>query len=215
MAEKRRRRPKFRNGLNAFQLAFIDEYLVDMKVKPAAQRARVSSATAAASYTSPYRTLANPLVRAVIQKRLDEAAERSEVTVDWVIARLKRIANADIRKVFDEYGRLKNIQDIDDETAYGIATVAVDAMAKTVHVKRHDPLPALNALARYVGLIEPMPRGGRGGGNGDEPDAEGDGPAMRIVIEGGFTDDHLLAAPVAENGEQVVIVEKEPDDVEG
>ena len=51
---------------------------------------------------------------------------RHQVTADRVIAELAKLAFLDIRKAFDEEGKLKPIHEIDDDTAAAIAGLEVE-----------------------------------------------------------------------------------------
>lgn len=68
------------------QRRFVDEYLVDLNASAAAKRAGYSARTAESQGA---RLLGNVKVAAVIAKAQAAVSERTEITQDWVIARLK------------------------------------------------------------------------------------------------------------------------------
>lgn len=90
--------------------------------------------------------------------------KRHEVTVDRVIQEFARLAFLDIRKAFDEEGRLKPIHELDDETAAAIAGLEVEtlfegrgsereAIGRLHKVKLTDKKGALDSLARHLGMF--------------------------------------------------------------
>lgn len=56
-----------------------------------------------------------------ITDKMKEREQRTEVTQDMVIKELAKIAFLDIRKLYTENGQLKNIADIDSDTAGAIS----------------------------------------------------------------------------------------------
>ena len=90
--------------------------------------------------------------------------KRHEVTVDRVLQEFSRLAFLDIRKAFDEEGRLKPIHDMDDETAAAIAGLEVESLfegkgsereliGRLHKIKLSDKKGALDSLARHLGLF--------------------------------------------------------------
>ena len=73
-------------ALTPKQQAFIKEYLVDLNATQAAIRAGYSEKTArqiAAEY------LAKPNIKAAVQEAMDERAQRTEITADYVLTTIK------------------------------------------------------------------------------------------------------------------------------
>ncbi len=69
---------------------FVREYLVDMNASAAALRAGYSKYT---SNKCGSRLLAEPLVRAAVDKAISDQSKRTEVTADYVITSLKTVAD--------------------------------------------------------------------------------------------------------------------------
>ena len=89
------------------------------------------------------------------------------VTPETVKREIARVAFGDIRGLFNSDGTLKDISDIDDDTAAGISAVEVEVKktratddqeaerteTRVLKIKRYDKLAALNIFARYTKLI--------------------------------------------------------------
>jgi phage terminase small subunit len=95
------------------QKRFCDEYLIDLNATRAYKIAypnckKDETANAAAS-----RLLRNVKVQGYIQERKENLKEKVNVTQEQVINQLARIAFGDIRKLYNDSGGLKNIQDLD------------------------------------------------------------------------------------------------------
>jgi phage terminase small subunit len=83
------------------QQRFVDEYLVDLNATQAAIRAGYSAKTAGAIGDE---NLKKPEISAVIELRMLDRAQRTEITQDMVLRRWWQIATADPRKLI-EYRR--------------------------------------------------------------------------------------------------------------
>lgn len=90
--------------------------------------------------------------------------KRHEVTVDRVIQEFARLAFLDIRKAFDDEGRLKPIHELDDETAAAISGLEVESLfegkgserenvGRLHKVKLADKKGALDSIARHLGMF--------------------------------------------------------------
>jgi phage terminase small subunit len=110
------------------------------------------------------RLLANPQIAARVEELEMLALKRHQVTVDLVVAEYRKLATLDIRKAFDEEGRLKPIHEIDDDTAAALAAIEVEDMWEgrgedrervgTLHkVKFVDKKGALDSIARHLGMF--------------------------------------------------------------
>ncbi len=71
------------------QARFAEEYLVDLNATQAALRAGYSPSTARAQ---GYRLLRNPQVARAIERAMAERSRRTGIEADWVLARLKAVA---------------------------------------------------------------------------------------------------------------------------
>lgn len=79
-------------ALTAKQKIFVQEYLVDLNATAAAKRAGYSEKTA---YSMGQRLLKNVEVQKAIQKANTARQQRTEITQDYVIGKLKEIADQD------------------------------------------------------------------------------------------------------------------------
>lgn len=73
-------------GLNARQKRFVEEYLVDLNATQAAIRAGYSEKTAESQAS---RLLRNVKVAAAVEAGKAELSERTQVTQEWVVAKLR------------------------------------------------------------------------------------------------------------------------------
>jgi phage terminase small subunit len=109
------------------------------------------------------------LKEANVQRAVREAEERllekSRLTSELVLRELERIVFADVRKLYDEKGRLRPIHTLDDETAAALASIDVDkitigkgprrkAIGTTSKVRLHDKLVAIDRAMKHLGLFE-------------------------------------------------------------
>lgn len=90
------------------QLAFVQEYLIDLNATQAAIRAGYSRHTA---NEQGARLLANVSVRSHIEKAQAERAERTKIDADWVLRTLAEEKAADLADLYDETGTMKPIKD--------------------------------------------------------------------------------------------------------
>jgi phage terminase small subunit len=109
-------------SLNAKQKRFVAEYLIDLNATQAATRAGYSKKTA---NEQAARLLANVSVAAAVQAAMDKRAKRLEITSDSVLQEIAKIAFMDPRKFFNSDGSTKQVTELDDDTAMGLAGMEV------------------------------------------------------------------------------------------
>lgn len=159
-------------SLNARQLRFVDEYLIDLNATQAAIRSGYSKKTAAQIGEE---NLRKPEISAAVQKAQAERSQRTQITQDAVLQELAKIGFSDIRKVvqwgptelrvvLDKDGgdsgktapyhgvRLINVEDIDDDTAAAISEVSHGKDG--LKVKLHDKKGALVDIGRHLGMFK-------------------------------------------------------------
>ena len=112
-----------RTALTAKQEAFVQQYLLDLNATQAAIRAGYSAKTAESQGST---LLRNPKVALAVQEARQRTSERLELTRDDVIRQYQRIGFSDPRKIFDAYGQIKAITDLDDDTAAAIQGIDVE-----------------------------------------------------------------------------------------
>jgi len=148
------------------QEQFVREYLIDLNAAQAAIRAGYSVNTARAIGAE---NLTKPDIQDAIAAAQIERARRTEITSDRVLKELGRIGFADIRRLFDDNGKLKHITMLDDEVAASISSVEVDAQKRrklsggeerdeydveaTIKVKLWDKRAALVDMGRHLGMF--------------------------------------------------------------
>lgn len=107
---------------------------------------------------------ANVKVRDAIEAALKRRAERVEVRADDVLRELLRFAMSDIRKAFDDRGRLLPVQDIPEDVARSISSIEVDQLfdghgaeryqsGDTMKVKFWDKTKGLELLGKHLKLF--------------------------------------------------------------
>jgi len=97
---------------------FALEYLKDLNATQAAIRAGYSEKGAE---VTGFNLLRNTKVAAEIQAAMNRRAERLTLTSDYTLRAITNIGHFDPRKLFDEKGNLKDISDLDADTARNIA----------------------------------------------------------------------------------------------
>ena len=147
--------------MNDKQMAFAREYVVDYNATKAAIRAGYSEKSA---YSQAHDLLKKPEIMAKISELEAKAARRTEISKDMVLRELARVAFVDPRKLFDENGRPKDLESIDDDTAAALASVDIleeydfdDGNRVLIgHTKKYkwaDKLRALEMLGKHLGMF--------------------------------------------------------------
>lgn len=146
------------------QKIFCDEYLIDLNAtrayKVAYPRCKKDETASAAGS----RLLGNVNVQEYVSEKMKEREKRTEITQDKVLKELANIAFLDIRKLYNNSGGLKNIQDIDEETAKAISSLETleeydgygedrEQIGDTQKVKLLDKVKALELLGKHLGLF--------------------------------------------------------------
>lgn len=118
-----------RQRLTPKRVAFIDEYVIDLNAGRAAKAAGYS-AEGGSQYTSGYRLLRIPCVRAAVDARLEEKGSIRDITVDRVLEMLLETqraaheagqyaaANKAAEMLAKHIGMLKDKLEIDFKTSF-------------------------------------------------------------------------------------------------
>lgn len=152
-------------ALNDRQTRFCEEYLIDLNGRQAAIRAGYSKNTAEVQAS---RMLSKANIQEYIQTKAKKIQNKLEITQERTILEIGRIAFSDPRRFYDEAGNLKNMQDLDEETAATLASVEIEETAikgeetpmlrKVKKVKLWDKPKGLEMLAKYFKLFEDGPK---------------------------------------------------------
>ncbi len=148
--------------LKAKQEVFCQEYLKDLNATQAVIRAGYASANA--HVTGP-KMLANVGIAARIQELMNKRAKKVEVTSDFVLMELLKLAKADLSKAYDEKGNLLPIHEIPEETRKAIAGIKVFEefegfgkervkVGEVRELKFWDKTKSLELLGKHLGMFK-------------------------------------------------------------
>lgn len=138
--------------LSPKQTAFVREYLMDLNAAQAAIRAGYSRKRAG---DQGRRLLNSPEIREAVAAAQAERAERTGVSADRVVEELAKIAFSDLRDVMvwgPDGVSLKDSTTLTEAQAALVAEV-VEGSGKTLRIKRHDKVKALELLGRHIGMF--------------------------------------------------------------
>lgn len=132
---------------------YCHEYLVDLNQQKAAIRAGYSSRSA--------RQIAHDLmklehIQAKIAQLMNGRKRRTNVTADLVVEELVKHAFFDIRKFYDENGKLLPFNKWDDDSAAAIVGITTHILFDRTNVnkiKRTDPLKALELIGKHLAMF--------------------------------------------------------------
>jgi phage terminase small subunit len=144
------------------QSLFIQEYLIDKNATQAAIRAGYSKKTAK---SIGQENLTKPDIKNAIDSLLAAAAAALDITRERVLREMARCAFADVRKLFNADGSLKDILELDPDTAAAIAGLEIESLfagkgdaraniGTTNKVKFINKTTALDMLGKHLGLFE-------------------------------------------------------------
>ncbi len=132
--------------------------------------------TPEATLTAAHLKTKRPYFQEIYNRLKERAADAAQVDADLVTQALARVALFDIRKLFDERGRLRLPADWDDATAAAVLAIESDELFERVEredpdtgkvkkrkeltgytrkVKRVGPVEALKVLAQILRMIGP------------------------------------------------------------
>lgn len=141
-------------ALNERQRRFVEEYLVDLNATQAALRAGYSQKTA---YSQGQRLLKNAEIAAAVKKRTDARIKRTDITADFVLTELMKIAAANLTD-FITIGKRNRISIIPTQDVPADKLAALSGIKKgkngELEIKTHDKLRALEMLMKHLGLFD-------------------------------------------------------------
>jgi len=132
--------------LSPLERRAVDEYLVDLKAKPALMRAGYSIGTNSKS------VFAKPHIKAAIEKAMRERAERTQLDADWVVKELQRLYNKSMeeRPIMGLRGSVSGWKN-DGSTAHRcLETLAKHFGMLTTKVEIDDKRPDTTPMRKYT-----------------------------------------------------------------
>lgn len=143
------------------QAKFCREYVIDLNGTQAAIRAGYSEKGASVQGSE---LLAISKVKAEVDRLIAARSKATELTAIDVVRELAMLAFSDIRKVFNENGKLKPIHEWDTASAHAVASIEVEELFEgsgreraqvgyTTKVKFWDKNKALEMLGRHKAMF--------------------------------------------------------------
>lgn len=145
-------------ALTPKQKIFADEYLIDLNATRAYKVAYPNVKKDEVARVNGSRLLTNANVADYVQKRMDERAQRTEITQDWVLEELRKIASvngSDFAKVVVKEGypvvELMATDDLPEDKRAAIS--AIKETKYGISVESYDRVKALELLGRHLGMF--------------------------------------------------------------
>jgi phage terminase small subunit len=141
-------------ALNARQIMFAHEYVVDFNKTQAAVRAGYVEDCA---HAQGYKVFKIPEVQELIDKLMEQRAIEREYLVDRVLEELSRIAFANSKDYYEWSNSSMILKDSDTLTAAQAAAISgikakVSVYGGSTEVKQYDKLKALELLGRHLAM---------------------------------------------------------------
>lgn len=151
------------SNLTPKQRRFADEYLIDLNGTAAYKRAGYKAKNDNVAAVEASKLLSNPKIAQFVQKAMDERSKEVKIDSSRVLAEIGKLAFADIRKVFDEQGRLRPIHELPDEIAASVSSIEVVTsripggepadVEHTAKIKFWDKRGSLELLGRHLKMF--------------------------------------------------------------
>ena len=147
------------------QKLFCNEYIKDFNATRAYKEAYPSCKKDSTANVNGSKLLRNAKVQEYIEQLKEELKAQGKVTQEMIIQELAKIGFSDIRKLYTERGSLKNIQDIDDNTAAAISSIESfeeyegrgndrEYIGDTKKIKMYSKEKALELLGKQIGMFK-------------------------------------------------------------
>jgi phage terminase small subunit len=112
--------------LTAKQQAFVNEYLIDLNATQAAIRAGYSKKTAAEMGAE---NLRKPQIAQAVAEAKEKRSERTQISADYVLMRLKQIDELDILDIYDpELRAVRPLEDWPKEWRTSISAIDISEL---------------------------------------------------------------------------------------
>lgn len=147
------------------QQIFCNEYLIDFNATRAYKKAYPNCQKDKVARANSSRLLTKANIKEYIDQKTREKEERAEITQNDIIKQLARIAFGDIRRLYNDNGAMKNITEIDDDTAAAISGIETfqefdgrgddkEYIGDTKKVKMTERTKALELLGKHFGMFK-------------------------------------------------------------
>lgn len=138
--------------MNAKQLRFAQEYLIDLNATQAAIRAGYSAKTAS---SQGERLLRNVEVQRAVAEAKAARSEETGINAAWVLKRLADESFADLADLYDELGRVKPVKDWPLVWRQGlVAGVEVETIGEgagmVTKIKISDRIKRVELIGKHV-----------------------------------------------------------------
>ena len=138
--------------MNAKQLRFAQEYLIDLNATQAAIRAGYSAKTAS---SQGERLLRNVEVQRAVTEAKAARSEETGINAAWVLKRLADESFADLADLYDELGRVKPVKDWPLVWRQGlVAGVEVETIGEgagmVTKIKISDRIKRVELIGKHV-----------------------------------------------------------------
>lgn len=143
------------------QLAFCNEYLIDMNATRAALRAGYSASTALNG-----QLMNMPKIKLYLQEKMGDAAQKAQVSHARILNELCKIAFGNMGNFFAADGSIKPMNEVSDDDKAALWSVSVgdagsgskNCVGDVVKFRMYNKLSALDKIAKHTGFYVPEPQ---------------------------------------------------------
>lgn len=147
------------------QILFCNEYIKDFNATRAYKAAYPTCTKDSTANVNGSKLLRNTKVQDYINQLKEELKAQGKVTQEMIMQELIKIGFSDVRKLYNERGYMKNIVDIDDNTAAAISSVESfeeyqgrgddrEYIGDTKKIKMYSKEKALELLGKQLGMFK-------------------------------------------------------------
>lgn len=159
------------------QKRFCDEYLIDFNATRAYKTVYTSCKKEDSARKAGSRLLTNVDIKNYIEEMSEEKQKETKITQQMVLDELAKIAFFNIKDIYNENGTLKQINELDDNTAKAISSVKVLQRAgsmkinidsdrkdeevpiehipeQIIQIRTNDKKGALELLGKHLGMFK-------------------------------------------------------------